>query len=112
MKKIEAIIRKTQFDNVKAELMNVKVGFFTYWDCTGHGNEKIHKKYRSVEFNTNEIQRMYLTIVISDEFLERTINAILDSAHTNEVGDGKIFVSDVQEAYRIRTKERGNQTLN
>jgi nitrogen regulatory protein P-II 1 len=112
MKKVETIIRKSQFDDVKSALMNVKVTFFSYWDCTGHGNEKMGHVYRGVEHSTNEIQRKYLSIVVSDEFLDRTIEAILDSAHTGKIGDGKIFVSDIQEAYRIRTRQRGNQTLN
>ena len=112
MKKVETIIRKSQFDDVKSALMNVKVTFFSYWDVTGVGNEKIGNVYRGIEYNTSDIQRRYLSIVVSDEFLDRTVKAILDSAYTGKVGDGKIFVSDIQEAYRIRTKERGNQTLN
>lgn len=112
MKKVDCIIRKAQFDEVKSALLAVKVTFFSYWDCTGVGNEQLDRKYRGIPYSTSEIQRRYLSIVVSDEFLERTINAILESAYTGEVGDGKIFVSDVQEAYRIRTKERGNQTLN
>tara|TARA_R100000742_G_C4279448_1_gene104058 strand:+ start:6770 stop:7108 length:339 start_codon:yes stop_codon:yes gene_type:complete len=112
MKKVETIIRKSQFDDVKSALMNVKVTFFSYWDVTGVGNEKIGNVYRGVEYNTSDIQRRYLSIVVSDEFLDRTVKAILDSAYTGKVGDGKIFVSDIQEAYRIRTRERGNQTLN
>ena len=112
MKKVEAIIRKSQFDDVKTALMNVKVTFFSYWDVTGHGNEKTGHVYRNVEYSTNDIQRRYLSIVVSDEFLDRTVEAILNSACTDKVGDGKIFVSNIEEAYRIRTKERGNQTLN
>jgi nitrogen regulatory protein P-II 1 len=112
MKKVETIIRKSQFDDVKSALMNVKVTFFSYWDVTGVGNEKIGNVYRGIEYNTSDIQRRYLSIVVSDEFLDRTVKAILDSAYTGKVGDGKIFVSDIQEAYRIRTRERGNQTLN
>lgn len=112
MKKVEAIIRKSQFDDVKSALMNVKVTFFSYWDCTGHGNEKLGISYRGVEHSTNDIQRRYLSIIVSNEFLDRTIKAILESGKTGKVGDGKIFVSNIEEAYRIRTSERGNQTLN
>ena len=112
MKKIEAIVRKSSFADVEAALMDVKVTFFSYWDCTGHGNEKIGSSYRGVEYSTNKIARRYLSIVVSDEFLDRTVKAILESGKTGEVGDGKIFVSDIKEAYRIRTGERGNQTLN
>tara|TARA_R100000988_G_scaffold100183_1_gene70336 strand:+ start:12777 stop:13115 length:339 start_codon:yes stop_codon:yes gene_type:complete len=112
MKKVEAIIRKSVFADVKTALMDVKVTFFSYWDVTGVGNEKLDMRYREIEYSTSDIQRRYLSIIVSDEFLDRTVKAILDSAYTGDIGDGKIFVSDVQEAYRIRTKERGNQTLN
>ena len=112
MKKVETIIRKSKFADVKSALMDVKVTFFSYWDVTGVGNEKVGNVYRGVEYNTSDIQRRYLSIVVSDEFLDRTVNAILEAGKTGRVGDGKIFVSDIKEAYRIRTAERGNQTLN
>ena len=112
MKKVEAIIRKSKFNEVVDALQAVEVNFFSYWDVTGVGNQKIGKVYRGISYSTSDIQRRYLSIVISDEFLDRTVNAILDSACTGKIGDGKIFVTDVHEAYRIRTKERGNQTLN
>ena len=78
MKKVDAIIRKSQFDDVKSALMDIKVTFFSYWDVTGVGNEKIGSSYRGVEYSTNKIARRYLSIVISDEFLDRTIKATLD----------------------------------
>jgi nitrogen regulatory protein P-II 1 len=112
MKKIEAIIRKSQFGDVKSALLDVKVTFFSYWDVTGVGNEKEGHVYRGVEYSTSDIQRRYISIVVSNEFMDRTISAILEAGFTGKVGDGKIFVSDIEEAYRIRTKERGNQTLN
>jgi len=62
--------------------------------------------------SASEIQRRYLSIVVSDSFLERTVDAILKSAATDRVGDGKIFVSDIAEAYRIRTGEKGSKSLN
>ncbi|MDG1518410.1 MAG: P-II family nitrogen regulator [Flavobacteriales bacterium] len=111
MKKVEAIIRKSAFDDVKEALLAVEVTFFTYWDVTGVGNEKIGHVYRGVEYSSTDIQRRKISIVVSDEFLERTIKAIMDSASTGKVGDGKIFVSEVNEAYRIRTNERGNSAL-
>ena len=112
MNKVDAIIRKSQFDDVKSALLAVKVTFFSYWDCTGVGNEKLDRRYRGIEYSTSDIQRRYLSIVVSDEFLDRTIKAILESGKTGSIGDGKIFVSNIEEAYRIRTGERGNQTLN
>ena len=111
MKKIEAIIRKSKFSDVKKELHNVGVNFFSYWDVTGLGNEKEGHVYRGVTYSTSDIQRRYLSIVINDDFEEVTIKAILEAAATGEVGDGKIFVSHIEEVYRIRTGEKGGQTL-
>lgn len=112
MKQIEAIIRKSKFDDVKKALHQIEVNFFSYWDVTGVGNEKEGHVYRGISYSTSDIQRRYLSIVVSDEFLERTVNTILDAAYTGNVGDGKIFVSEVLEAYRIRTKENGQAGIN
>ena len=111
MKKIEAIIRKSKFTDVKEALHAVGVNFFTYWDVTGIGNEKEGHVYRGITYSTSDIQRRYLSIVVNDDFADATIKAILSSASTGEVGDGKIFVSDMQESYRIRTGEKGGHTL-
>ncbi|MEX0290813.1 MAG: P-II family nitrogen regulator [Flavobacteriaceae bacterium] len=112
MKQIEAIIRKSKFDDVKKALHQIEVNFFSYWDVTGVGNEKQGHVYRGISYSTTDIQRRYLSIVVSDEFLERTVNTILDSAYTGNVGDGKIFVSEVLQAYRIRTRENGHAGIN
>ena len=111
MKKIEAIIRKSKFSVVKKALHDVGVNFFSYWDVTGLGNEKKGSVYRGVSYSTSDIQRRYLSIVVNDDFEEITIKTIIESARTGDVGDGKIFVSDINECYRIRTGEKGNQTL-
>ncbi|MDH7444488.1 P-II family nitrogen regulator [Aquimarina sp. 2201CG14-23] len=112
MKKIEAIIRKSRFKAVKDALHEIEVNFFTYWDVTGVGNEKKGHVYRGISYDTSDIQRRYLSIVVSDEFEEKTIHTIINAAKTGEIGDGKIFVSDIQNTYRIRTEEQGNQALN
>ena len=112
MKKIEAIIRKSKFDDVKKALHNVEVNFFSYWDVTGVGNEKEGHVYRGISYSTSEIQRRYISLVFSDEFVERTVKAITENAATDKVGDGKIFILPVEEAYRIRTGEKGNESLN
>ena len=112
MKKIETIIRKSKFDEVKEALHQIEVNFFSYWDVTGVGNEKQGHVYRGVSYSTTDIQRRFLSIVVSDPFLERTVEAILKAAYTGTVGDGKIFVSDVKETYRIRTREKGPASLN
>ncbi|MDB9873705.1 P-II family nitrogen regulator [Flavobacteriaceae bacterium] len=111
MKKVEAIIRKSKFSNVKKALHEVGVNFFSYWDVTGLGNEKEGHVYRGVSYSTSDIQRRYLSIVVNDDFEEVTIKAILTAASTGEVGDGKVFVSQVDEVYRIRTGEKGGNTL-
>ena len=112
MKKIEAIIRKSKFDEVKEALHSVEVNFFSYWDVTGVGNEKEGHVYRGISYSTSEIQRRYLSIIVSEPFVEKTINAILSTAASGKVGDGKIFILPVEEAYRIRTGEKGNDSLN
>ncbi|WP_297762095.1 P-II family nitrogen regulator [uncultured Muriicola sp.] len=112
MKKVEAIIRKSKFDDVKKALHEIEVNFFSYWDVTGVGNEKQGHVYRGISYSTTDIQRRYLEIVVSDDFLEKTIKTVLESAYTGNVGDGKIFVSDVIEAYRIRTQENGYKGIN
>ena len=111
MKKIEAIIRKSKFSDVKCALHKVGVNFFTYWDVTGQGHEKEGHVYRGVTYSTSDIQRRYLSIVVNNDFEEATINAIIESAKTGDVGDGKIFVSDIKESYRIRTGDKGGDTL-
>ena len=111
MKKIEAIIRKSKYSAVRNALHDVGVNFFSYWDVTGLGNEKEGHIYRGVSYSTSDIQRRYISIVVNDDFEATTIKAILDSAVTGDVGDGKIFVSDVQQCYRIRAGEKGGNTL-
>ena len=111
MKKVEAIIRKSKFSEVKKALHEVGVNFFSYWDVTGLGNEKEGHVYRGVSYSTSDIQRRYLSIVVNDDFEQVTIKAILDSGATGDVGDGKIFVSHVEEVYRIRTGAKGGDTL-
>ncbi|UOB17333.1 P-II family nitrogen regulator [Abyssalbus ytuae] len=111
MKKIEAIIRKSKFDDVRDALHQVEVNFFSYWDVTGVGNEKKGHVYRGVSYSTADIQRRYLSIVVSDNFVDRTVEAILTAAYSGNVGDGKIFVSPVEETYRIRTREKGSESL-
>ena len=112
MKKIEAIIRKSKFDEVVKALHDAEVYFFSYWDVTGVGNEKMGKVYRGITYSTKDIQRRYLSIIVSDSFVDATLDAIIKSGATGNVGDGKIFILPCEEAYRIRTGERGTKSLN
>ncbi|WP_103072218.1 P-II family nitrogen regulator [Aquimarina sediminis] len=112
MKKIEAIIRRSKYRVVKEALHNKGVMFFSYWDVTGVGHEQKGSVYRGISYSTSDIQRRYISIVVNDDFEKAAIDAILEAAKTGEVGDGKVFISDIKEAYRIRTGEKGGDTLN
>lgn len=111
MKKIEAIIRKSKFEDVKDQLHLIGINFFSYWDVTGIGNEKQGRVYRGITYSTCDIQRSYISIVVNQKEVSTTITAILNAAYTGEVGDGKIFVSNIENAFRIRTKETGKESL-
>ncbi|MDG2396579.1 MAG: P-II family nitrogen regulator [Flavobacteriaceae bacterium] len=111
MKKIDAIIRKSRFSDVREALHEIGVNFFSYWDVTGVGNEKGGLVYRGISYSTSDIQRRFLSIVVNDDFVEKTIKAITKSAATDKIGDGKIFIIPIDEAIRIRTGETGGKTL-
>jgi nitrogen regulatory protein P-II 1 len=111
MKKIEAIIRKSQFEEVKKALYNAGIEWFSYWDITGLGKSTEEQVIRGQVFQSKYIQRRMLSIVVRDLNLEKTINAIINAARTGEAGDGKIFVSDIEGTYRIRTGESGPEAL-
>jgi nitrogen regulatory protein P-II 1 len=111
MKKIEAIIRKSKFEDVKDALYNAGIEWFSYWDITGLGKSTKEQVVRGQVFQSSYIHRRMLSIVVRDINLEITINAILNSAWTGETGDGKLFVYDIENTYRIRTKESGPEAL-
>ena len=111
MKKVEAIIRKSKFEEVKKALHEADIDFFTYWDVTGVGKEKEGHIFRGAVFEANRIQRRMLSIVVRDQNLKKTVDAIIKSAWTGVVGDGKIFVSNIEDVFRIRTQEEGPEAL-
>ncbi|NTU90611.1 MAG: P-II family nitrogen regulator [Chlorobiaceae bacterium] len=113
MKKIEAIIRASKYEEVKKALHEIDIDFFTWWDVTGQGNDQKHKKeiYRGTIRDTSYISRRCLSIVVRDINLQKTIDCLLRTAGTGEVGDGKIFVSTIEQSYRIRTGESGDDSL-
>ena len=84
MKKVEAIIRKSKFNEVVDALQAVEVNFFSYWDVTGVGNEKIGNVYRGITYSTKDIQRRCLSIVVSDSFVDTTVEAIIKSMTPKE----------------------------
>ncbi len=111
MKKIEAIIRKSRFDEVKEALHQIEVNFFSYWDVTGVGNEKQGHLYRGISYSTSDIQRRYLVVIVSDDFVDKTVETLIEKAKTGDVGDGKIFISNIEECIRIRTGECGTLAI-
>ncbi|NOY37247.1 MAG: P-II family nitrogen regulator [Chlorobi bacterium] len=111
MKKIEAIIRKTKFEEVKSTLREKGIEFFSYWEARGVGMARESRVYRGIIYDTSTIERIFLSIVVRDINLQPTIDAIMESAVTGEVGDGKIFISNIEEGIRIRTGEKGDDSL-
>jgi len=111
MKKIEAVIRKSKFEDVKQALYDVEIDWFSYWDITGLGKSTEEQVVRGQVFKSGYIQRRMISIVIRDVNVEKTVKAILSSAWTGEQGDGKIFVYDIEETYRIRNGESGPGAL-
>ena len=93
-------------------LADAGVTFLSFYDVKGHGMEKEYQTYRGTTFDTGYIPRTKLEIVISDDFMEKTVSTILSTAQTGKVGDGKIFVTHLDEVFRIRNSERGTDALN
>jgi nitrogen regulatory protein PII len=112
MKKIEAIIRPFKLDEVKEALIEEGIRGLTISEVRGYGRQKGHTEtYRGSEYQIEFIPKIKIEIVVDDALLDKVIDAILRTAKTGQVGDGKIFIYDVQEVIRIRTEESGNQAL-
>ncbi len=112
MKKIEAIIRTSKFDEVKTELKKIGIDFFSYWDASGVGNEiaRGHHTYRGTVYDTQYIPRIFISIVLRDINLQKTIDCIQKAAFTGEIGDGMIFSYNVEESVRISNGARGESS--
>jgi len=111
MKKVEVVIRKSKFDEVKEALHEIGVEFITFWDVRGTGRATEERVYRGIAYDTSTIERIMITFFCREKYLDPAIQAILKSAITGEIGDGKIFISDIIDAYRIRTGERGDKAM-
>lgn len=112
MKKIEAIIRPFKLDEVKEALVEEGIKGLTISEVRGYGRQKGHTEtYRGSEYQIEFIPKIKIEIVVDDTLLDKVIDAILRTAKTGQVGDGKIFISDVQDVIRIRTEESGSQAL-
>ena len=112
MKKIEAIIKPFKLDEVKEALQDVGLQGITVLEAKGFGRQKGHTElYRGAEYVVDFLPKIKIEVVISDDQLETVIEAIIGAARTDKIGDGKIFVSNIEQAIRIRTGEEGVEAL-
>jgi len=108
MKKIEAIIKPFKLEDVKEALNKVGVQGLTVTEAKGYGRQKGHTElYRGAEYVVDFLPKVKIEVVVEDALLERAVDAIQHAAHSGKIGDGKIFVSSVEEVIRIRTGEKG-----
>jgi nitrogen regulatory protein P-II 1 len=112
MQKIEAIIQPSRLDAVKEALIEIGVDGMTILEARGHGRQKGHTEfYRGREYTVDLLPKVKLELVVHDETAEKVIHAIVTAARTGHIGDGKVFVSRIDEAIRIRNDERGETAL-
>jgi nitrogen regulatory protein P-II 1 len=111
LKKVEAIVCKTRFNEVKETLNEAGIEFFSFWEVRGVGQAREGRVYRGVVYDTSSIERMYIAIYCREKYVKLAVDAILKSAKTGEVGDGKIFISNIEDGYRIRTGEEGDSSV-
>lgn len=112
MKKVEALIRHYKLDDVKGALFQCGVKGMTVTEVRGFGRQKGHtERYRGAEYEVNFVPKIKIEVVVSDDDLADVIGAISESAQTGQVGDGKIFVSELSAVIRIRTGETGDSAI-
>jgi len=112
MTKIEAIIQVSKLDAVKDALHEVGIEGMTVFEARGHGRQKGHTEfYRGREYTVDLIPKVKLEIVAADDIVDKAVQAIITAARTGKIGDGKIFLSKIDEAIRIRNDERGESVL-
>ena len=112
MKKIEAIIRPFKLDEVKEALLEEGIHGLTITEVRGYGRQKGHKEtYRGSEYQIEFVPKIKIEVVVDDSLAEKAIDAVLRTAKTGQVGDGKIFISEITDAIRIRTDESGPDAL-
>jgi nitrogen regulatory protein P-II 1 len=112
MQKIEAVIQPSKLDAVKDALVEIGVDGMTIFEARGHGRQKGHTEiYRGREYSVDLLPKVKLEVVVRDEMLDKAVQAIIEAARTGAIGDGKIFVSKIEEAIRIRNDERGDIAL-
>ena len=112
MKKIEAIIKPFKMEDVKEALAEIGIEGMTVSEVKGFGRQKGHTEiYRGSEYTVDFLPKVKIEIVLTDELASRAVDVITQAAKTGKIGDGKVFVSEVEEAVRIRTDERGAEAV-
>ena len=112
MKKIEAIVKPFKLDEVREALSEIGVSGLTVTEVKGFGRQKGHTElYRGAEYVVDFLPKVKIEVVMEESMVERAVEAIQQAAHTGRIGDGKIFVSTIDEAIRIRTGERGADAI-
>lgn len=112
MKKIEAIIKPFKLDDVRESLSDIGINGMTVTEVRGFGRQKGHTElYRGAEYMVDFLPKVKVEIVVSDELVEQCLEAIIDTAQTGKIGDGKIFVYNVERAIRIRTLEENDEAI-
>ncbi len=112
MKKIEAIIKPFKLDEVREALSDVGITGLTVTEVKGFGRQKGHTElYRGAEYVVDFLPKIKVEVVVGDSIVEQTVEAIIKAAHTGKIGDGKIFVSPIEQVVRIRTGETGEQAV-
>ena len=112
MTKLEAVIQTSKLEAVKAALHDIGVEGMTVFEARGHGRQKGHTEfYRGREYTVDLLPKIKLEMVLADDMVEKAVEAIIGAARTGQIGDGKIFLSKVDEAIRIRNQERGVAAL-
>jgi nitrogen regulatory protein P-II 1 len=112
MKKIDAIIKPFKMDDVREALAEAGINGMTVTEVKGFGRQKGHTElYRGAEYNVDFLPKVKLEVVVADEQVERAIEAIMNTAQTGKIGDGKIFVYDVEQVIRIRTGEQNEDAV-
>ena len=112
MKKLEAIVRKSKFREVKKALLSEGFEYFTYWLVRDMGQDHEERIYRGVTYKTPADERIWLSMVLDNDSVDQAIGLILSSGKTGDAGDGRILVTELADAYRIRTGEHGDEALN
>ena len=112
MKKVEAIIKPFKLDEVKDALQEIDIQGITVTEVKGYGRQKGHTElYRGAEYVVDFVPKIKLELVLEDERVEQVVNTIIQTAKTGKIGDGKIFITPVEDAIRIRTEERGEAAI-